>query len=126
MAGADCPAKHAHLPSAPLTERHNASRVGKGGVTPDLVAAERYSSRPSTKGFLDQYISDVAAASGSTGNIYSIDTDYYDVVSSVKTCVSYKISGGTPLVAPYAFPAKGCKPAPGITACRPTPSWGTN
>jgi hypothetical protein len=66
---------------------------------------------------IDQYISDLAAASGSTDNVYSILTEYYDVEGGVKTYVSYKITSGTPLVDTDAFPANGCKPAPGYTAC---------
>ncbi|HTT92691.1 MAG TPA: hypothetical protein VMF65_24260 [Acidimicrobiales bacterium] len=66
---------------------------------------------------LDQYIADVAAASGSTDNIYSVDTEYYDVVGGLKTYITYKVTAGAPLVDTDAFPASGCKPAPGFTEC---------
>jgi Phosphate-induced protein 1 conserved region len=66
---------------------------------------------------LDQYVHDIATASGSTDNIYSILTEYYDVVGGVKTYVSYKIAAGTPLVDTDDFPSNGCRPAPGYFAC---------
>ncbi len=66
---------------------------------------------------LDQYTTDIAAASGSTDNVYSINTEYYAVVGGVKTYITYKITAGTPLEDTDAFPANGCKPAPGYSAC---------
>ena len=66
---------------------------------------------------LDQYVADVAAASGSTDNVYSVDTEYYQTVVGLKTYITYKITAGTPVVDTDAYPANGCKPAPGFTAC---------
>ena len=66
---------------------------------------------------LDQYVKDVAAASGGTDNVYSILTEYYEVAGGLKTYLSYKVTAGTPLVDTSAFPADGCKPAPGYSAC---------
>ena len=62
---------------------------------------------------IDQYITDIAVASGSTDNVYSIDTEYYDKVGGVKTYMTYKLTAGTPLEDTDAFPANGCKQAPG-------------
>jgi hypothetical protein len=66
---------------------------------------------------LDQYISDIAAASGSTDNIFSLLTEYYDVVGGVKTYISYKFTAGEPIVDTATYPTSGCKPAPGFFAC---------
>ena len=77
----------------------------------------RYTFPAIYESLLDQYIVDVAAASSSTDNIYSIDTEYYEVVGGLKTYVSYKVTAGTPVVDTDAYPANGCKPAPGFTAC---------
>ena len=73
----------------------------------------RYTFPAIYESLIDQYIADVAAASSSTDNIYSIDTEYYEVVGGLKTYVSYKITAGTPVVDTDAYPANGCKPAPG-------------
>jgi Bacterial Ig-like domain (group 1)/Phosphate-induced protein 1 conserved region len=66
---------------------------------------------------LNRYISDVAAASGSDDNVYSVDTEYYQIVDGLKQYVTYKVTAGTPLLDSDAFPANGCKPAPGYSAC---------
>ncbi len=66
---------------------------------------------------IDQYITDIAAASGSTDNVYSVATEYYDKVGGVKTYMTYKLTAGTPLEDTDAFPANGCKQAPGYSAC---------
>jgi hypothetical protein len=66
---------------------------------------------------LERYIRDISAASGSTDNVYSIDTEYYDMVGGVKTYISYKFTAGKPLVDTDSYPASGCKEAPGFSAC---------
>ena len=97
------------------------STNGARGLTVTPVwwqpSGSRYRFPASYESLLDQYIHDVAAASGSTDNIYSIDTEYDDVLAGVKTYISYKISAGTPLVDAGAFPANGCKPAPSFRLC---------
>jgi hypothetical protein len=66
---------------------------------------------------LNGYIANVAAASGSPDNVYSIDTEYYDKSNGAKTYVTYKITAGTPIVDGDPFPPNGCTPASGYTAC---------
>jgi hypothetical protein len=66
---------------------------------------------------LNGYIANVAAASGSADNVYSIDTEYYDKSNRAKTYVTYKIKAGTPIVDGDPFPPNGCMPASGYTAC---------
>jgi hypothetical protein len=69
------------------------------------------------QGIVDRFVSDVAAASGSTSNVFSIATEYYQDVGGAKTPISYKIRAGTPVVATDAFPSNGCTPAHGYAAC---------
>jgi hypothetical protein len=66
---------------------------------------------------IDSYIENVAAASGSTTNVYSVDTEYYAVAGGVPTFVKYDIHAGGPVVDTDPFPPRRCKPAPGYTAC---------
>ncbi len=66
---------------------------------------------------LDQYVHDIAAASGSTDNVFSVLAEYYQTVDGLKKYLTYKFTAGTPVVDTAAFPANGCKPAPGTSAC---------
>jgi len=66
---------------------------------------------------IDRYVADVAAASGSTDNVYSVATEYYDVATGVKSFISYDIRAGGPVVDTDPFPGNGCRPAPGYMAC---------
>ena len=66
---------------------------------------------------IDGYIANVAAASRSTDNVYSVATEYYDKVAGKRTFLTYSIRAGTPIVDTQAFPSNGCSPADGYTAC---------
>jgi Phosphate-induced protein 1 conserved region len=66
---------------------------------------------------LDQYVHDIAAASGSTDNVFSVLTEYYQTVDGLKKFITYKFTAHAPIVDTAAFPANGCKPAPGNSAC---------
>ncbi len=66
---------------------------------------------------IDGYVQNVAAASGSDANIYSVDTEYYDVRDNVPAFIKYNIHAGGPVVDTDRFPANGCQPAPGYRAC---------
>jgi len=66
---------------------------------------------------IDGYIANVAAASGSTDNVYSVATEYYDKAGGKRTFVTYSIKAGTPIVDTDPFPSNGCTPASGYTAC---------
>ena len=97
------------------------STNGAAGLTVTPIwwqpSGGRYTFPAIYESLLDQYVADVAAASSTTDNIYSIDTEYYGVVGGLKTYISYKITAGTPVVDTDGYPANGCKPAPGFTAC---------
>ncbi len=77
----------------------------------------RYVFPPKYESIIDSYIANVAAASGSTDNVYSVDTEYYAATAGVKTYVRYRIHAGGPVVDTDSFPAQDCSPAPGFTAC---------
>ena len=68
---------------------------------------------------IDGFIGNVATASGSTSNVFSIPTEYYSQSNGVKTPITYKITMGTPIVATDPFPGTGCTPnaANGLTSC---------
>lgn len=66
---------------------------------------------------INGYITDVAAASGSSDNVYSVDTEYSQDMNGTKTAVTYNISAGTPIVDDGGLPASGCHVDSGYTAC---------
>jgi hypothetical protein len=66
---------------------------------------------------IDSYIANVAAASGSTDNVYSVATEYYEVTAGVKTYIRYHMHAGGPIVDTDPFPPQDCSPAPGFTGC---------
>ena len=59
----------------------------------------------------------MAAASGSTDNVFSIPTEYYQVAGGVKTSITYDIHAGPDLVDTDPFPAETCTPDPGYNYC---------
>ena len=72
---------------------------------------------PKYESIIDSYVSNVAAASGSTDNVYSVDTEYYDMADGAESYIKYDIHAGGPVVDTDAFPPYNCSPAPGYTAC---------
>ena len=66
---------------------------------------------------INGYISNIAAASLSTSNVYSVTSQYYSIAGSTKTFLRYKYTAGTPIVDTHPFPANGCTPVSGFTNC---------
>jgi hypothetical protein len=63
---------------------------------------------PSYQATVDNYFIDVAHDSFKTSNVYATDTQYYDIVSSVKHFVSYNVTFGGAIFVSTAYPASGC------------------
>jgi hypothetical protein len=61
----------------------------------------------SYEGLVNRYLGDVAAASGSLSNVYSVATQYYDDAASIH----YQSSFAGSYVDPDPFPASGCSAA---------------
>ena len=76
-----------------------------------------YTFPPKYESIIDGYVQNVAAASGTEANVYSVGTEYYDVTGNVPVFIKYNIHAGGPVVDTDAFPADGCHPAPGYKAC---------
>ena len=66
---------------------------------------------------INRYITDVAAASGSTDNVYAINAEYYQDIGGTQTNLDYKITAGEPIVDTEPFPADGCTPEGALTNC---------
>ena len=66
---------------------------------------------------IDGFVANVAAASGSTSNVFSIATEYSEDIGGTKASISYTIHAGTPIVDTDAFPGNGCTPAHGYPVC---------
>ena len=74
----------------------------------------RYDFPPKYESIIDGYVQNVAAASGSEANVYSVDTEYYDVPTDVPTFVKYNIHAGGPVVDTDAFPPTAVTLRPAI------------
>jgi hypothetical protein len=66
---------------------------------------------------IDGYVVNIAAASGQTTNVYSVDDEYYQETSGAKQYVNYDFKAGKAIIDTDALPASGCKPTSGNTAC---------
>lgn len=61
---------------------------------------------------INQYFTDVAAASGRTDNVYAVETQYYDGTGSI----AYGSTFGGALVDTSPYPASGCTDSVGATS----------
>ena len=71
---------------------------------------------------IDTYLDDVAASSGSTSNVYAVDSQYTDGQSTGNPHIHYDVHVGAPVDATDPYPTTGgCTPdstyAEGYTAC---------
>ena len=78
-----------------------------------------YSMPASYKSTINQYFTDVAAASGATSNVYAVETQYYDTAPNPSPGnVVYSSTFGGAVTDTGALPANGCDPAPlGTVSC---------
>jgi hypothetical protein len=68
---------------------------------------------PTYRTVINRYITDTAAASGTTSNVYGILPEYYSTASGVNTNIKYSIAAGTPITDTTAYPTVGqCTPVP--------------
>jgi hypothetical protein len=65
-----------------------------------------YSVQSGYQSVINGYFSNVAAASGSSSNVYFSDTQYYD---NTNGNILYSSSVGTPIADSDSFPANGCR-----------------
>jgi hypothetical protein len=77
----------------------------------------RYAFPPRYESIIEGYITNVAAASGSSDNVYSVSTEYYEVSHGAETFLSYHIHAGATVIDTDALPQSGCRPGPGYTEC---------
>jgi hypothetical protein len=62
---------------------------------------------------VDRYFADVAADSGSTDNVYSTETQYFDTTGSI----AYRSTFADSYIDRHAFPANGCPAYGGYAVC---------
>ena len=77
----------------------------------------RYAFPPRYESIIEGYIANVAAASGSTDNVYSVSTEYYQISHGAEAYISYHVHAGATVIDTDAFPKSGCSPGPGNTEC---------
>ena len=71
----------------------------------------------SYESIINGYVVNIAAASGQTTNVYSVDGEYYQENAGAKQYVNYDFKAGKAIVDTDTLPANGCKPTAGNTAC---------
>jgi hypothetical protein len=81
------------------------AETGPVVITPIFWTPQSQPMAPSYMSLLSQYINDVAAASGSTSNVFSILTEYFG--SDGQNV--YNIQAGTPITDTNPLPKNGCK-----------------
>jgi len=85
--------------------------VGEVTVTPIFWAppgSQAFS--PTYISLIDKYLTDVAAASATTANVYSVNSEYYQTTNGANTNVSYKVNFGGQQTTPPPIPAPTTAP----------------
>ena len=75
-----------------------------------------HASTASYKTVIQTYFAGVAADSGKTSNVYSTDSEYYDVSGTTRNFIAYNASFGAAFVDTQPYPANGC-PSQGGHPC---------
>ena len=95
--------------------------TGAGGLTVTPIFWEpsggQYKFPAGYEDIINGYITNVASASGSSDNVYSVDTEYSQNLDGTKTAITYNIVAGTPIVDNDDLPSNGCSVDSGYTAC---------
>jgi hypothetical protein len=83
----------------------SAGKPGHVTITPVFWAPSGFSFSASYTSIIDHYLSDVAAASGTTGNVFAVATQYYQQVNGVTQHIQYSVSAGSEVDVSDPFPA---------------------
>ncbi|MDQ6784724.1 MAG: hypothetical protein M3063_15065 [Actinomycetota bacterium] len=95
-----------------------ATTVGEATVTPIFWSPGGPSDySPAYTSLINGYLTNVDAASGSSDNVYSVNTEYYQTINGQNTNIKYLIHAGAEHDDTNTYPTEGCKPAPKYTAC---------
>jgi hypothetical protein len=94
---------------------------GSAGVTVTpvywLPADGGYAFPDDYQAIVDEYVGNVAAASGTDGNVFSIVPEYHQEMTGTRTALVYRITAGTSIIDDAAFPAGECFPSSEYTDC---------
>ncbi len=100
------------------------AKPGHATITPIFWAPASYSFSASYKSIIDGYLSNVAAASGTPGNVFAVDTQYYQQLNGgAIQHIQYSVTAGAEIDVSDAFPAQGgplgctADSSSGYTAC---------
>jgi hypothetical protein len=91
-----------------------AAKPGDTTVYPVYWAPSASSYSPNYETIMDGFLKNVAAASGSTTNVFSVLTQYHGTSA---TPTAYNVHFGAHIDDTTAFPASGCPVLTGYTAC---------
>lgn len=59
---------------------------------------------------INRFVANVAAASGSDTNVFSIDSEYYDILGGQPAHIRYQITAGSPVTDSSPLPRDHCRP----------------
>jgi len=62
---------------------------------------------------INGFVANIAAASGADTNVFSIDSEYYDILAGQPSHILYHITAGSPVVDTSPLPADQCQQADG-------------
>ena len=103
----------------PLTYHNGPVMTTPMTITAIYWAPSGYTYPDGYQTVVNQYISDVAAASGRSDNVYGITPEYYQTAGSTQQNLAYSITAGTPITDTNAYPptADPCTIVAPYTAC---------
>ncbi len=89
------------------------STTGENTVHALFWAPPGYSFPSGYEAGIETYLTDVAAASGTSSNVYSVATQYTDALRAGTPHLRYLVHAGAPVVVGDAYPSGGCTPDSG-------------
>ncbi|HLI43054.1 MAG TPA: hypothetical protein VKU92_01115, partial [Acidimicrobiales bacterium] len=87
-------------------------------ITPVYWAPSGYSFPGTYESVIDKYLSDVAAASKSTSNVFAVAEEYYQQIGTgPKQYIQYQVTANAQISDADSYPTSGCPLSTGFTEC---------
>lgn len=97
-----------------------ADTTGDAGLTIRPIYWIPAASKPFNDGFVEltsRYITDIAAASGATDNVFSLMPQYFQKLGGATTFLRNRLTAGEPIIDTHPFPEGDCSPSQAFTYC---------
>lgn len=93
---------------------------GQVTIVPVFWQPPGYSFTPNYQSIIDQYVDDIAAASNTSTNVFSVYQEYYDSPNGANRPLVYHITHGADIVDTHLFPPGACPVTSTDTRGNPT------